>query len=244
MNQEILEEQLSDLPLGGIKYFDTTDSTNNRAAEFIQKGVPDRYLVIANEQRKGRGRAGRIWFTPPDSSLAFSLINHPKMPLRQENITRMTGLGALAVCEMLRDTYRLHAQIKWPNDVLLQGKKVSGILAEGHWLGDELLAIIVGIGINIAPESVPDEKNLDFPATSISDSLGKLVDRIVVLKDVLTRFFFWKDKLAKPEFITTWQGYLAYIGEMIQIQHENTTLQKGKLIGRFSILKMEKKRSS
>ena len=84
MNQESLEKQLSDLPLGGIKYFDTTGSTNDIAVDFIQKGVPDRYLVIANEQRKGRGRAGRTWFTPPESALAFSLITYPKYNLQLE----------------------------------------------------------------------------------------------------------------------------------------------------------------
>jgi BirA family biotin operon repressor/biotin-[acetyl-CoA-carboxylase] ligase len=231
MNQEILEKQLGDLPLGGIRYFDTTDSTNDRAVELIQKGVPDRYLVIANEQKKGRGRIGRIWFTPPDSALAFSLISYPKTAIPQENLTRMTGLGALAVCEGLKETYQLQAQIKWPNDVLLYGKKVGGVLAEGHWIGGELLAIIVGLGINVAPESVPNENDIDFPATSICDSLGRPVNRMTVLKDVLSKLLFWEDKIAEPEFVSTWQEYLAYIDERVQIQYENETLQEGILIG-------------
>jgi BirA family biotin operon repressor/biotin-[acetyl-CoA-carboxylase] ligase len=231
MNQEILENQLQNLPLGGIKYFDSTDSTNNQAVEFLQKGVSNRFLIIANEQIKGRGRVGRTWFTPPHSALAFSLILYPKIIFRQEEIHRMTGLGALAVCEGLRKSFQLRAQIKWPNDILLGGKKVSGVLAEGHWTGEELHAVIVGIGINVAPESVPSENHIDFPATSISDSLGKPVDRMTVLKDVLARFLFWEEKISEPEFISTWQNYLAYIGEQVQIRQENETLQEGKLIG-------------
>lgn len=231
MNQEILEKQLGDFPLGGIRYFDTIDSTNDRAMELIQQGVPDRYLVIANEQRKGRGRQGRTWFTPPESALAFSLIIYPKIAFQQENLIRMTGLGALAVCEGLKEAYQLHAKIKWPNDVLLDGKKVSGVLAEGHWIGEKLLAVIVGIGINVASDSVPGEDYIDFPATSISDSLGKPVNRMTVLKNVLSKLVFWEEKIAEPEFISTWQEYLAYMGEKVQIQHENETLQEGILIG-------------
>ena len=220
MNQKELENQLGDLQLGGITYFDTTDSTNDRAVDLIQMRVPDRHLVIANEQVKGRGRAGRSWLTPSDSALAFSIISYPKNPFFQEKISRLTGLGALAVCESLRKTFQLHAQIKWPNDVLLDGKKVSGVLAEGHWLGEDLIAVIVGIGINVAPESVPNNEHIDFPATSISDSLGKPADRMTILKDVLSRFLFWEEKISEPEFITAWQDYLAYIGERVQIQHE------------------------
>ncbi|MGD8458234.1 MAG: biotin--[acetyl-CoA-carboxylase] ligase [Anaerolineales bacterium] len=231
MNQQILEKRLSNLPLGGIKYFDTIDSTNTRAIEFIQKDVPDRFLIIANEQSNGRGRAGNTWFTPPDSALAFSLIIYPKKHFQLDNIIRITGLGSLAVCEGLRNTYHLQPQIKWPNDVLLDGKKVSGILAEGHWVGEKLLAVIVGIGINVASESVPDENKIDFPATSIHDSLGQPVDRLDVLAEILTRFFFWEEKITEPEFITTWQKYMAFIGQSIQIKHKNEILQKGKLIG-------------
>jgi BirA family biotin operon repressor/biotin-[acetyl-CoA-carboxylase] ligase len=231
MNQETLENQLQNLALGGIKYFDSTDSTNKQAVALLKKGVPNRFLVIANEQNKGRGRAGRTWFTPPHSALAFSLILYPKTIFRPEDIHRMTGLGALAVCEGLRKSFQLQAQIKWPNDILLGGKKVSGVLAEGHWIGDELHAVIVGIGINVAPESVPSENHINFPATSISDSLGKPVDRMTVLKDVLDRILIWENKITEPEFISTWENYLAYIGEQIQIRQGNDTLQEGKLIG-------------
>jgi len=236
MNQKILEKFLCDLPLGGIKYYESTDSTNDQALELFQEGSPDPFLVIANEQTKGRGRAGKTWFTPPDSALAFSLIIAPNKPTKQNHISRLTGLGAVAVCEGLNELFNLHGKIKWPNDVLLDGKKVCGVLTEGHWLGEEIQTVILGIGINVAPESIPDEDNVDYPATCIEYHLEKSVDRLQLLKEVLRQVFRWKDHLWRHEFISTWQKHLAFLGERVVISYEetnnrNVTLQNGEIMG-------------
>ncbi len=217
--------------MGDIKFFEETDSTNDRALELVQENAPDLTLVIANEQTKGRGRTGKIWFTPPDSALAFSIIIAPSKFVKPNNMSRYTGLGAIAVCEGLKDLYHLQPKIKWPNDVLLDGKKVCGILAEGHWLGDEIQTVILGIGINVALNSVPQEDIVDYPATCIELHSKKSVDRLKLLKGVLTQILHWKEIIWQPEFLSTWQKHLAHFGEHVLISYEDKTIQEGEIIG-------------
>jgi BirA family biotin operon repressor/biotin-[acetyl-CoA-carboxylase] ligase len=231
MNQRVLEKLLQDLPLGGIKFFERTDSTNDRALELIQKGAPDLFLVIANEQTKGRGRTGKTWFTPPDSALAFSIIIAPNNFTQHNNISRFTGLGAVAVCKGLNELYHLQPKIKWPNDVLLNGKKVCGVLAEGHWLGEEIQTMILGIGINVASDSVPKEDIVDYPATCVEFHSEKSVDRLKLLKEVLKQILQWKEIVWRPKFLTAWQQHLAYLGERVQIIYKDKIIQDGKVIG-------------
>src|SRR5512146_539455 len=131
MNPNELKKALSKLPVGDVRYFDTIGSTNNEALAWATSGAKDLSLVIADEQSAGRGRLDRKWYTPKGTALAFSLILRPTA---QENpyLTRMVGLAALAITDALQ-TRGLSAQIKWPNDVLLNGSKVAGILIESVW---------------------------------------------------------------------------------------------------------------
>src|SRR5512138_3442617 len=125
MNQNQLRKVLSKLPLGDVRYFDSIGSTNNEALAWATSGAKDLSLVIADEQTAGRGRLDRKWFTPKGTALAFSLILRPAAE-DQPFLMRIVGLAALAVADALR-TRGLAAQIKWPNDVLLEGRKVAGI---------------------------------------------------------------------------------------------------------------------
>jgi BirA family biotin operon repressor/biotin-[acetyl-CoA-carboxylase] ligase len=163
--------------------------------------------------------------------LAFSIIITPKKRKNQSDLSRMTGLGAIAVCEGLERGYNLHAKIKWPNDVLLDRKKVSGILAEGHWMGEELQTVILGIGINVASESMPAEELLDFPASCVENHLDRPVDRITLLKVILTQLLKWKDLVWESEFVDIWQKHLAFVGERVQISAKDQIMQIGKIIG-------------
>lgn len=231
MNQYLLETSLNDLPIGVIEYHDKVGSTNDLAVELSKNDAPDLSLIVANEQTKGRGRSGRTWFTPPDSALAFSLVMDPGVIKNQEDLSRITGLGALAVCEGLKDGYDLYAEIKWPNDVLLNRKKVCGVLAEAHWTGNSPETLILGIGINIAPDSVPPSEHLNFPAISVEEIVGKKVDRISLLKAIIIKIILWKEKVWQPEFINTWIKYLAYMDDTVQILSNDTATIEGKVIG-------------
>jgi len=250
MDTQTLQHYLSGLPLGEIHYYDRIDSTSLEAARWVEAGAPDLALVVADEQTSGKGRHGRKWFTPPGAALAFSLI------LRQAGTVftttgqdadislanlRFTALGALAVCEALRMHYHLPAQIKWPNDVLLRRQKAAGILAEAHWQGDQLQAIILGIGINIASDSIPLEGEAEqipaliFPATCIENALGRPLDRFEALRLVLERLLAWRARLAEPAFLDTWDQYLAFKGEWVNIIDDHNApspvYRRGMLIG-------------
>ncbi len=220
MNQTELEAALADLSLGGVRYFDSIGSTNDEASRWAAQGAPDLALVIADEQTSGRGRAGRRWYTRREAALAFSLVIYPTLE-ESGNVSRMTALGALAVCDALKNHYQLPAKIKWPNDVLVEDKKVAGILVEAQWTGDKLGSFILGIGINVAPASIEDalahEPVLHFPSTCIDNALGRPVDRVKLLYQVMAGIRHWHTRLIAPDFLKAWESNLAYRHEWIQV---------------------------
>lgn len=231
MNQSELENGLSDLPLGRIRYFETVGSTNDVAGEWVAEGVPDLSLAVANEQSHGRGRSGRQWFTLPSAALAFSLVLQPPEVKGTEEITRITGLGAVAVCQTLEDSFGLEPQIKWPNDVLVTGKKVCGILAEAHWQGEQLLAVILGIGINVAASSVPPDSSLNYPAVCLEAIVDMKIDRLELLKNVLANIIAWRAQLPSPKFLFAWENRLAYRNQTMQITPDGGTSFQAKIVG-------------
>src|SRR5664279_6508775 len=114
-----LQSILTGLPLGGLRYFDSIGSTNDDALAWARAGAPDFSLVVADAQTAGRGRLLRRWITNPGSALAFSLVLRPSTQ-ESECLPRFSPLGAVAVRQALADLFGLPAEIKWPNDVLLE----------------------------------------------------------------------------------------------------------------------------
>jgi BirA family biotin operon repressor/biotin-[acetyl-CoA-carboxylase] ligase len=229
MNQSQLEQIAEQLSLGRVRFEETVTSTNDLAAEWAAEDAPHLSLIAADHQTAGRGRGKRKWFTPPNSALAFSLLLRPELP--SEGLGRFSGLGALAVCETLRLDYRLQAEIKWPNDVLLDGKKVCGILPETIWTGSQLDAVILGIGINLAPHAYPKDIPLLYPATSVEESLGRRVDDAAFLMAVLAHLIEWHSRLDSPLFLAKWEQHLAFRGETIEIIEGGQTFASGRLAG-------------
>jgi BirA family biotin operon repressor/biotin-[acetyl-CoA-carboxylase] ligase len=221
MDIKSLRSVLSDLPLSSMRYYDTIGSTNDEASAWIETGAQDLSLIVADEQTSGRGRLQRSWFTLPQAGLALSLILRQSQPANSEAalplLSRLSGLGALGVCTALKATCHLEAQIKWPNDVLLNGRKVAGILAEASWRGDFMEGVVLGIGVNIAPQAVPPGSELNFPATSVETETGAPVDRLDLLHAILEQIIFWRFRLASPEFLQAWELHLAYKGEWVRV---------------------------
>jgi len=231
MDQKSLEDSLAGLPLARISYFDSVGSTNDIVGGWAKKGQKGISLAVADEQTSGRGRAGRQWFTPAGSALAFSLL----MPMEHlgdlGKLASTAGLPSLAVCQALENAYKLSPQIKWPNDVLLNGRKLCGVLAEAHWSGDRLQTLIYGIGINIAPLSVPREEELNFPATSLEDELGRPVKRVELLRSILERLFLLQEKGSSSKFIRAWQSRLAFKDEAVRIKDDSENITEGIVLG-------------
>jgi len=250
MDQRTLESLLAGLPLGAVRYFAQVGSTNDLATRWAQAGVKHLSLVVADEQTAGRGRLGRRWYTPRGAALAFSLILRPaeatdgineearggagaEPAVEQGMISRHTALGALAVCATLNAALPpiMPAQIKWPNDVVVRRRKLAGVLVEAHWQADRLENIILGIGINVAPESVPEDEKLDFPATCVEAVLDKSVDRWDLLRAVLQNLLDWLPKIYAPEFIPAWERRLAFRGEHVHIHFDERPSIEGQILG-------------
>jgi BirA family biotin operon repressor/biotin-[acetyl-CoA-carboxylase] ligase len=151
--------------------------------------------------------------------------------------------GALAVCESLEQEFGLKAEIKWPNDVLVDKKKVCGILVEAKWQGDRLQAVVLGVGVNLNRGEIPASARLDYPAGSIEESIihslkreaGQMlpVRRSELLEAILLNLLNWRDLIGGPAMIAAWESRLAYRGEQVVILHPGTgaVVHQGRLDG-------------
>jgi BirA family biotin operon repressor/biotin-[acetyl-CoA-carboxylase] ligase len=164
-------------------YLPETDSTNDVARGLARDGAAEGTLVLAEHQTAGRGRLNRRWHAPPGSSLLMSLIFRPT--LAPDQIQQLTMACGLAVVDAIAATTGLQAGLKWPNDILVAGNKVGGILSEVELRGDRVDFAVVGIGLNVNLEPGQLPAGLAVPASSLSSELGRPVDRLRLLRDLL-----------------------------------------------------------
>jgi BirA family biotin operon repressor/biotin-[acetyl-CoA-carboxylase] ligase len=224
-----LQVQLEHLPIAEWRYEASIGSTHDAALAWVEAGAPDQSLVVADHQTRGRGRFQRRWITQPGAALAFSLILRPtssEMP----HLGRFSPLGAVAVCQALTERLGLTPEIKWPNDILLNGQKVAGILVENSWQGNALQAVVIGIGLNVTSAAIPNSSELMFPATSLESVLGLPVERWPLLHDILASLINWRGRLTLPDFHQTWEKLLAYKGEWVRISGSLGPDQVGQII--------------
>jgi len=216
----------SRLPVEGLGetlyFYKTVASTNDRAQELAQEGAAHGTLVVADGQTAGRGRFQRSWFTPPRSALALSLILRIE-DLTQVALARLNMLGALAVVESL-GALGLEAQIKWPNDVIISGGKVAGVLTQGSWIGEDLEYAILGIGVNVRPKSVPDRREVDYPAACVEGGLEGKVSRAGLLVDVVRRIGRWFNKLDSEQIHLVFEDVLAFRDQPVKISGQEMQL--------------------
>jgi BirA family biotin operon repressor/biotin-[acetyl-CoA-carboxylase] ligase len=229
MDQQELLQSLSDLPLGDIHYFNSIGSTNDEAIKWATRGVKDLSIIVADEQTAGRGRLDRPWFTPRATALAFSLILRPG-PDEMPNLSRIVGLAALALVDAI-GKLRLIPQIKWPNDILLNGRKVAGILIELTWVEDEVDYVVIGIGVNVAKGATPTTDVLRFPAISLEHLLGEVPDRTSLLHDILAAFISLRPHMHTDSFLSAWEKSLAYYGKEVRAEMGADQVVTGKIIG-------------
>jgi BirA family transcriptional regulator, biotin operon repressor / biotin---[acetyl-CoA-carboxylase] ligase len=167
-----------------VYHFFKTDSTNRVAMELGYADEPEGAVVLAEEQTAGRGRAGRSWHSERGAGLYVTLLLRPKLsPVQAPLLTMLAGLSAHTA--VLAQT-GLSAELKWPNDLLLNGKKLGGILTEMYAEPNAVRFVIVGIGINVSQEKFPGE--LAATATSLRKETGRLHSRLEVLVKLLSQF--------------------------------------------------------
>jgi BirA family transcriptional regulator, biotin operon repressor / biotin---[acetyl-CoA-carboxylase] ligase len=227
--QKQLQSMLVSLPLADFRYFDSIGSTNDEALAWATEDAQDYSLVVADNQTTGRGRGGRNWITPRGTALAFSLILRPAVE-EAHSSSLFTGLGALALVDALKKR-ALKAQVKWPNDILLNGKKVAGILVESVWTGDALDTVVLGMGVNVLAGSNPPDEELLFPATSVEAELGSPLKRPLLLRDILSAVIEWRPKMFTGELVKTWEKDLAFHGDLVDIWQGNEEPLTGRILG-------------
>lgn len=213
---QILEQALGNRPL---RYFESIGSTNDVAQKWALEGTAAGSVVVANEQRAGRGRMGRGWQTPPQQALAMSVILRPTID--PTHLQRVTVLGGLAVAEALR-AY-VNPVLKWPNDVLIGTRKVCGILAEAFWQGETLRAVVLGIGINIRVKFAGTP--LEGIATSLEDHTTQPVSRVRLITQLLERIDYWSNRIHDPLLVATWREWLVTIGQQVHIQTQQGVIE-------------------
>ena len=197
----------------------SVSSTNDYAIKMAEKEAPEGTLVITEKQRSGRGRLGRTWHSPPKTGLWFSLILRPD--INPASAPSLSILTALTLSEVLRSKYRLRSQIKWPNDCLIDGRKISGILTELSADPDKVHYVIVGVGININTASKDFPGYLKPIATSIRAEKGKEMNRIEFLRAFLEKFEknydVFKNKGLKP-FLPKIKKHSLMLGKKIKLK--------------------------
>lgn len=179
-----------------IELFQSIDSTSNYLKQRAFE-LPDQMMVLSEEQKSGRGRMGRQWDSPKGQGLFFSILLKPGISMKES--FRITGIAAAAVAEGIEEATGLPAKIKWPNDVVIGAKKVSGILTEISGEPDAINYVIVGIGINV---NTPDfSEELKDRATSLYLEKGEKVSRKALFLAVSRNFFrFYENFTKKHDF--------------------------------------------
>jgi BirA family biotin operon repressor/biotin-[acetyl-CoA-carboxylase] ligase len=231
MNRSLWKDRLSQLPLGDIHIYHQVGSTNQVARDLILEGAKPFSLVLADKQTAGRGRLERNWVTRKGKALALSWILYPEPGrLQPETLGLVNGLGPVAVAEVLREEYGLLAEIKWPNDVLLDGKKAAGVLVDVNWDGCQIDDVVLGIGINVSEGSAPPDDQVRFPAVSIAEIAGKEIDRLDLLYQVMESLLKWYSRLAEPALIQTWNSWLAYRDKVVELVSDRGNIEQGDLV--------------
>lgn len=167
-----------------LYYYDTTGSTNPDVKHLLEEGAAEGVLVVAGEQTKGRGRRGRGWQSPPNTNIYMSLGLRPDY--RPDLAPMVTLIQAMAVAKAVEEVCGIRAQIKWPNDVVINGRKICGILTEMSAETGYIQYVVIGTGINVNIREFP--KELDQIATSLCLETGKTVLRAAVIAKTMDSF--------------------------------------------------------
>jgi len=202
-----------------IHAFDDISSTNMKAKELAKKGAEQGTIVLSKIQTKGRGRFDRNWKSPEDG-LYFSIILRPNC--KPEKATIFPLLAALSICETVKSICDLDVKIKWPNDVLINGRKVSGILLETESKKDLIDHVIIGIGINLNIDL--DMLSKEFNATSISYEIGIKLNYFDFFKKVLFQLDKFYKIFSEGKYdivLSEWKQNSDTIGKNVKIKSSN-----------------------
>ncbi|OGI10697.1 MAG: biotin--[acetyl-CoA-carboxylase] ligase [Candidatus Margulisbacteria bacterium GWF2_35_9] len=198
-----------------IIHLKTVDSTNSYLLENIEN-MQDRQVVVANMQTSGRGRFNRPWISEDSGNVYLSVLLKPQVD--QHILGNVSQFMALVVTDVFLK-YCIETQLKWPNDVMVNGKKIAGILSESRYIGNKLQGFVLGLGVNLNMTE-DNIKKIDQPATALNIISGHTIGRDIFINEVLIEFFAGYDLLLKKGFSVIKDAYCnrcGFIGNSINV---------------------------
>jgi BirA family biotin operon repressor/biotin-[acetyl-CoA-carboxylase] ligase len=229
--KEILNNLSTNIFGKDIFFHQVVTSTQKIATEMAMSGAAEGTVIVAEEQTEGRGRLQRKWHTPSGNSVAMSIIIRPRILLN--STPHFTLLVAVSIVKAIKDISTLNPKIKWPNDILINGKKSVGILTELNAEADQINFLIVGIGINVnqSIDDLPEE--IQNIATSLAIEAGKKFRRAELIRSILTNLEYFYEKYIKEGFTSIkdiWEKESCTIGEKIIAKTSLETIE-GRAVG-------------
>jgi BirA family biotin operon repressor/biotin-[acetyl-CoA-carboxylase] ligase len=224
LNADTLKRSTQTRLLGQVvHYWDEADSTNAVLVRLSKEGAVEGTVVIADAQTQGRGRIGKPWFSPPGVNLHLSVLLKPPIPLNEARL--LTLIGSLAVADAV-EAHGVKVQVKWPNDVLVNDKKIAGVLAEVQTHDGRVEQMILGIGANLNIDRPSMDQLLGdaaLGATSLREVLGRTVDRNAfaarLLESLEQRYFDFRAHGKRP-LLKEWRSR-SFLGRRVTVREEN-----------------------
>ncbi len=204
-----------------ILFYERLISTNTLAYDIAEKSV-EGTVVIADSQERGRGRRGRVWVSPPDKNIYMSVIIKPH--LISHDFTLITLMSAVACAEALKRLTDLDIRIKWPNDLILNNKKVGGILTELKTYKKKIIFAVIGIGLNVNVDIDIYPQEIRNISTSLWKESGKIYSRSELIAEILNELDYWYGVLQRGDrfkIISEWKSLSCTLGKEVQIRVNN-----------------------
>lgn len=209
-----------------ILFYESIDSTNTVANLLAEEGKAEGTVILAETQRKGRGRLGRSWVSPPFVNVYMSIILRPKIELK--DITLITIIASIACIKALRKFSDLNITVKWPNDLIVSNKKIGGILTEVHIAEKRLKYAVTGIGLNINMDSDEFPSEIKDIATSLKIETGRIYSRTKILIEILNEIDIWYiilKEMKRKEILEEWKLLSSTLGREVVISTGKETLK-------------------
>ena len=191
-------------------------------------GAPEGTLVVADEQTAGRGRAGRRWFTPPGSGLAVSFVLRPTLP--GNRIGHLALLGGVATAQAIESLCSLRPQLKWPNDVWVNGKKLGGILGQTSHSAAGPEWVVLGIGIN-TDAGPPYEMKTRHPVSCLAEQSGLALDRVTLLLKLVRALAEYYPQLGHTALVAAWEQRMIWRGKRVHVLTADGASTEGIALG-------------
>lgn len=205
---------------------DKVDSTNTEAGRHLAAGTPTPLVILAREQTQGRGRRGRTWHSPAAGNLYSTFVFRPKLePARLQDFTLWMGLS---ICELVANFCRIEPGLKWPNDLLFQGRKAGGMLTEARIDSDQVHDLVFGLGLNLNTTADDLPRELKSSAVSLAEASGAPIDvnrfAAALISRVLTAYGRFIENDYRDKFAALWQRFDVLRGQTVTVTQGTQTV--------------------